>query len=295
MEKSKSLFVINPVSGSGKGLAVFEKMAPFFAKSNITKVVSERAGHIYEVANYTDFSDLKSIIIIGGDGTLHEFINGMMDRTDGLKLPLGLIPAGTGNSLMHDLEVLDPEKAVENVLAGKTFKMDLAKVSYEDKHVYAFNVVGWGIPSVINQKAEKLKFFGGQRYNVASLMEIIRNPTWPLKLRVGNELIEGDYSFFMACNTIHTGKGMKIAPDASLSDGLFDLILLKKASRLKLIKLFSQIFKGDHINHPIVVHEQASHFAISEAKPSVLIVDGQIIGKTPFKAEVLKEAIEVFG
>lgn len=292
---SNRLLLINPVSGSGKALEIYKQLAPILNTENISKVIAEQVGHIYELAMSSNLKNFDSVILIGGDGTMHEFINGMMDRSDGMRIPVGLIPAGTGNSLMHDLKALEPEKALKKILKGDSFKMDIAKVTYQDKHIYAFNVVGWGFPSEINQKAEKLKFFGSHRYNLASLIQILRNPYWPMELRVDGKKTKGKYSFFLACNTIHTGKGMKIAPDAILEDGLFDLILLKKASRIKLVRLFTKIFKGSHIKNPLVEHHQSASFSLSDELSSILMVDGQVVGRTPFEAKVLKQEIEILG
>ena len=225
---------------------------------------------------------------------MHEVINGMMDRTDQKKLPIGLITNGTGNSLMHDLDALDPIKAVKNFVEGRKLKIDLAKISMKDSHLYAFNVIGWGIPVTINEKAEKMRFFGGQRYNLASLIEIFRNPSWPVKLHIAQNELQGNYSFFLACNTIYSGNGMRVAPKAKLNDGKFDVLILKKASRSKLIRLFVRIFKGSHINDPIIQYEQVSAFSISDTQDTVLNIDGQAIGSVPFEVKVLKEQVEIF-
>ncbi|GLR18026.1 diacylglycerol/lipid kinase family protein [Portibacter lacus] len=290
------LFIINPVSGTKKGEKIYRKVLPLFEKSNcnIIAVISAYAGHFYEIANSYNFNSIDSVVIIGGDGSMHEFVNGMLDRKDGKQIVIGLIPAGTGNSLVRDLDLLSPISAAEKILADSRMEMDVAKVSYDATHIYSINVIGWGLPSTINQKAEKLKRFGGQRYNVASLLEIIRNPNWPVRINVEDKVIEGDYSFFMACNTIHTGNGMKMAPKARLYDGLFDVLILKQASRLKLIGLFAKIFKGDHLNHPLVEYCPARQFSVAEVHSSILLVDGQIVGSTPFSAEVLKGAIEIY-
>jgi YegS/Rv2252/BmrU family lipid kinase len=288
------LVIINPISGSGKAMKIYSRIKAKLGMLPVKEVVSTKAGHIYELAFSLGKGEYDKVILVGGDGTFHEFINGMLNRDDGFMIPIGLIPAGTGNSLMHDLKLLDPNDAIDKIIHSKTEKIDIAKVTFEKGHVFAFNVIGWGLPSTINQKAEKLKFFGGQRYNVASLLEIIRHPKWELLLNIDGKKSQGQYSFFMACNTIHTGKGMKVAPKASLQDGKFDIVLLKEASRFKLIKLFSKIFKGDHIHSDIVEYSQASSFSLEESVSSKLIIDGQVVGTTPFSAEVLPKTIEIF-
>ena len=288
--------IVNPVSGQKKGLLLWEKVLPILTSkgAEVDHVISEYNHHPYDIIIDLDFSKFDAIGVLGGDGTMHEVINGMMDRTDQQKLPIGLITNGTGNSLMHDLDALDPIKAANNFVEGRKLKIDLAKISMTDNHLYAFNVIGWGIPVTINEKAEKMRFFGGQRYNLASLIEILRNPSWPVKLQIEQKELKGNYSFFLACNTIYSGNGMRVAPKAKLNDGKFDVLILKKASRPKLIRLFVKIFKGSHINDPIIQYEQVEAFSISDTKDTVLNIDGQAIGSVPFEVKVLKEQVEIF-
>lgn len=288
------LVIINPVSGSQKAIKIFDKLKPILGTRVLHTIISTKPRHIYEIANTLDAKLYEKVVLVGGDGTFHEFVNGIMDRADGFRIPIGMIPAGTGNSLMHDLGALDPINAMRRILQGDTLKIDIAKVLFDEGHIYAFNVIGWGIPASVNQKAERLKILGGQRYNFAALIEIIRNPSFQLQLTIAGEEIEGEYCFFMACNTIHTGKGMKVAPRALLSDGKFDLVLLKRTSRLMLIKLFSKIFKGNHILSPLVDYRQASEFKLKVVTPSKLIIDGQVTGSTPLSVEILPKEIEVF-
>ena len=288
--------IVNPVSGQKKGLLLWEKILPILTSkgAEVDHVISEYNHHPYDIIFDLDFSKYDAIGVLGGDGTMHEVINGMMDRNDQQKLPIALITNGTGNSLMHDLDALDPIKAAKNFVKGHKLKIDLAKISMKDDHLYAFNVIGWGIPVTINEKAEKMRIFGGQRYNVASLIEILRNPSWPVKLQIEQKELQGNYSFFLACNTIYSGNGMRVAPKAKLNDGKFDVLILKKASRPKLIRLFVKIFKGSHINDPIIQYEQVEAFSISDTKDTVLNIDGQAIGSVPFEVKVLKEQVEIF-
>jgi len=103
----------------------------------------------------------------------------------------------------------------------------------------------------------------------------------------------GEGLFFLALNTIHTGKGMKMAPYAILDDGLIDIILVKKASKLRVLKIFTQLFSGNHINDPHVEYKQIKNFTLStEGDP--LNIDGENTGMTPIKAELIHKGIKIF-
>lgn len=288
--------IVNPVSGHKNGVKLLEIVLPIFGNAGFSNdsIISEHARHPYEITNALDLKKYDVIAIIGGDGTMHEVINGMMDRQDKVKIPIGLITAGTGNALMHDLDALDPIKATQNIIEGKKLKIDIAKIMMEDRHLYSFNIVGWGLPVTVNHMAEKWRFIGSQRYNASSLMGIVKNPEWKVAINFDDEKMEGKYSFFLACNTIHSGNAMKMAPKAKMNDGKFDLLILKKASRYKLVRLFMKIFKGNHIHDDMVTYKQVKSFGISNTIDSILIVDGQAVGQVPFEAKVLKQAIEIF-
>ncbi len=290
---NKALVIVNPVSGKQSGSSIFQKVKRVLADLSLEVTTTTSQGQVFDIGLGMEIDEFRQVIIVGGDGTLNEFVNGMMKRADGRRIPIGLVPAGTGNSLMHDLGLLDPFDAAKSIASGTRRRIDLLKVKTKQGSHFAFNVVGWGLPSTINQRSEKWKFLGGQRYNMASLLEIIRNPSWPVEIDLPSEEIKGSFSFFMACNTIHTGKGMKIAPDARLDNGLMDVIILKTAPRYKLIGLFTKIFDGKHIGHPLVEHKQIKSLKLSAEDSSKLIIDGQIEGSTPFEIAVMKQELEI--
>lgn len=289
-------FVVNPVSGSHKGVEIYESIKYQFEKRGIIchARITDYENHAYELTNTFNIKSFDAIIAIGGDGTMHEVINGMMDRGDKKTLPIGLIPGGTGNSYMHDQDCLDPLMAAEIILNNNITTIDLGLVRQKIKDFYAFNVLGWGLPVSINLLAEKMRWLGGQRYNVASILEIFRKPTWQVKMIIDDEVIEGKYCFVLACNTKHSGNGMKVAPHAKLNDGKTDLLIVKSPSRFELIKLFGKIFSGEHIHEKAIEYRQVSSFELISKAESILNVDGQNMGMTPFKLEILKDKLEVF-
>jgi len=304
MEKLlKYHLLVNPKSGHGKGLQISKKAKEQFKHAGIqtTIHVTEREGHAEQLANSLPFENYDAFCIIGGDGTMHEVINGMMNRADQAKLPIALIPAGTGNSLMHDLNCLDSEIAVKKILLGRLKKLDLIEIKTNGEILYGFNVLGWGVPVYINILADKLRWCKGQRYNLASLVEIFKNKIRPAKILIGKECIEGIFSFILACNTIYVGNGMKMAPKARIDDGLIDLLIVRKTRRIKLLSLFSKVFTGDHIHDPIVDYRKISRFSILSSDNQVLIIDGRIVGLSslpdkspPIHVTVVPGEIEIF-
>ena len=145
----------------------------------------------------------------------------------------------------------------------------------------------------ITMLAEKMRYFGEQRYNIAAFIEILRNKKRLVKVIIEGDTYVGDYALILACNTIHTGKSMKVAPLAQLNDGMIDLVIARKSSRIHLLRLFPKLFSGDHISDHIVDYRQVKKFSIEPLENCELGIDGEILGSTPITAEVIPSAIQV--
>jgi len=291
----KVYLICNPYSGNRKLHAIIEKIKPIFEEGHLeTEIIeTQHPGHARELANTLPFEGYSGLCVVGGDGTMHEIVNGMMKRADGARLPIGLIAGGTGNSFMHDVDALDPEVAARRILTGRLRPVDIAEVDSNGEILYGFNIVGWGLPTDITATAAKLKWLGSQCYNIASIIEVLRNKPRLAKVGIDSQNIAGDYGFILGCNTIHTGTAMKMAPLAQTNDGLIDLIIVRKAGRLKLLYLFTKLFNGRHIGDPAVVYHQAKEFSIVPLENHPLNIDGEVIGCTPVKVKMLKCEINV--
>ena len=292
----KNLFmIVNPHGGLKKGLRILEKVKPIFQqkKINLKILETEYAGHAQKFSKELDFKNFDGLCAIGGDGTMHELINGMLKRNDKKQIPIGLITGGTGNAFMHDLNCLKPEHAAERITKGFQRKIDIVKVQNENNTIYAFNIVSWGMSTDITMLAEKMRYFGEQRYNIAAFIEILKNKKRLVKVIIEGDTYVGDYALILACNTIHTGKSMKVAPLAQLNDGMIDLVIARKSSRIHLLRLFPKLFSGDHISDHIVDYRQVKKFSIEPLENCELGIDGEILGSTPITAEVIPSAIQV--
>lgn len=292
---AKYYVTVNPQGGRKQGLGILEKVKPVFdaAGAELNIVETEYAGHTRELAKTVEFESYTGFCAIGGDGTMHEVINGMLNRKDGKRLPIGLITGGTGNSFMHDMDCLDPVVAVKRILMNRVRKIDICKVDADGVLYYGFNIIGWGLPTDIGLLAEKMRWLGSQRYNVASVIEVLRHKKRLARIVIEGKTIVADFGFVVGCNTVHTGKAMKMAPLARLDDGLIDLIIVRKAGRIKLLRLFTKIFSGAHIGDPVVDYRQVSEFSILPEDRNTLNIDGEMLGSTPIHVKVLHKELDV--
>ena len=291
----KYYLTVNPYGGGKKGPKILKDVLPLFEQKNIELniIETEYAGHNRDLANQLNMDGYDGFCCIGGDGTLNEVINGLLTRKDRLKFPIGLITGGTGNSFMHDLDCLDPIEAANKIISDKRRFIDVFSCNTDGKTFYGFNILGWGIPTDANILADKLRWMGPQRYNFASIIEVLRHKKRFARVIIDNNSIGADFAFIIGCNTIHTGKGMRMAPLARLNDGLIDLIIVRKVSRFKLLKLFPKVFSGKHIGDPGVDYRQVKQFKFMSEDNSQLNLDGEVLGSTPVEVKILPKEVEI--
>jgi len=292
----KYYLIVNPHGGGGKGLEIKNRILPIFndADAELTIIETTHPRHAEELAQTLDLAGYTGFCPIGGDGTMHEVINGMLNREDKQKIPIGLITGGTGNSFMHDLDLLDPIDAAKTVVQGKIQPIDITDLQMGEDQLYIFNIIGWGLVTDAGIKAEYIRWMGQSRYTVTAALEVFIKKRRPAKLTINKQVINDDFLFVIACNTKHTGKGMKMAPKAELNDGLIDIIVVRDATRIALFNLLPKVFDGSHVDHPNLEYFQANEFSMESENNDLLNLDGEIGGSTPFTAKVIPGALEVF-
>ena len=296
IKRKKFCILVNPVAGGGKTKKIFTKIQPLFDTSSIQSVnyFSDRSGLITDFIINTNLSEFDGLCVVGGDGTIHEAVLGLMKSGKAKSIPLGIIPGGTGNAFIEDLGCRDPIKAANRIIDGKVSTIDIFQIVHNEATSYAFNIIGWGMASDVNIQAEQLRWLGGMRYSISAVINIMAFfRKRHLQLNLADNLVNSKCLFFVALNTIHTGKGMKMAPHAKLNDGLIDTILVRDVSKLRAVKIFTQVFSGNHIFDPSVEYQQVKTFSI-HTKDDFLNIDGENTGHTPINVSVVPNALKIF-
>ena len=292
---NKVLVIANPMSGVTTFDKAISSVIKYFNSYDVeyTLIKTEYAGHATVLLKNENLNMFNSVCAMGGDGTLFEVLNGMLSRTENERIPISVIPNGTGNSFMKTINISEFEGAIKKISLGNSKKIDVMKASCGSESFFSLNLIGWGMATDISVLAERLRFFGGQRYNVASFFEIIKNKRRYAKLTVDGVEREDNFAFIIACNTKYVGKDMKMAPDALINDGLIDLIIVKKASSIMLFSVFPKLFDGSHVKHDACEYVQCNSFAIDPIIEGSLNIDGEIIGTSPVSVELIKGGVEL--
>ena len=285
-------FVLNPKAGNGISLKIFQEIEGELKSNNVkyTLFKSQGKNDIFNHVMSDEIPDCDLICAMGGDGTIHEIADGLMQSGKASDLAFSIIPSGTGNAFAQTLGELKPKKAIQKILDGERLKIDAMEIKQGSKTSYAVNIIGWGMASRVNQISDQLRILGGIRYNIASLIGIATMKKKKLILRMDDEAINEDALFFLALNTVYTGKGMKMAPEADFTDGLIDIIMFKSATKLQVVNIFLKLFSGKHIFDPRVTYKQVESFRL-ESEGDDLNIDGENQGHTPIDVRVVKKCI----
>ncbi|KRA22292.1 diacylglycerol kinase [Microbacterium sp. Root61] len=239
-----------------------------------------------------------AVVVAGGDGTVHLAIQELA----GTGIPLGIIPAGTGNDMASavGLKELDVLAAADTVAAGRTRQIDLARVTRQDGTTAHFgSVLASGFDSRVNDRANAMRWpRGGSRYNIAILIEFLTLRGIPYEIDMvladGTPArVVGDLIMATVGNGSSYGGGIPICPDADPSDGLLDVTLVRPAGRLRLLRLLPRVYKGTHTTIDEVSTYRVRSIRLS-APGVTAYADGDPIGALPLAIEIDPGALTLF-
>jgi YegS/Rv2252/BmrU family lipid kinase len=292
------LLVFNPHAGAGRAARLLPGVRSAlegFAALDVLKTGG--AGDATRLVAAADLSSYDGLIATGGDGTLFEVLNGLYTHDKAQRIPLGLVPVGTGNAFARDLGLLpgDWEKAVGLIRAAHLRQVDVGRVEAVSETYFFLNIVGAGLPVDAMEVAAKLKFLGNSAYTLAALWRAIKLKSYSLSIEINGKIIKQDSMFLEISNTRYTGTSFLMAPDAVLDDGLLDVTLLGKLSRLRLLRLFPSIYKGHHVRYEEIQTCRAQEIRITAPEGLVLAPDGELRGCTPATITCLPRDLQIFG
>lgn len=241
---------------------------------------------------------VDAVVVAGGDGTVSLAIQELAAT----RVPLGIVPAGTGNDLATSLGIrdLDADGAADAVISGRTRTIDLARVTRADGSTLLYGtVLASGFDSKVNDRANRMRWpRGHMRYNIAILAEFVRLRGIPfvveLDLADGTTLrLTDDLVMATVGNGRTYGGGIPICPDADLEDGLLDVTLVRPAGRLRLLRLLPRVYRGTHTSVAQVETHRVR--GVRLASPGVTAyADGDPLGPLPISVEVAPRALTVF-
>jgi diacylglycerol kinase (ATP) len=288
-------FVVNKISGNGNGLKVWKKVEKLLQEKQVNYQVrfTERPKHAIEIAKEFSSEQCSAVVALGGDGTIHDVANGLI----GSNIPLGIIPAGSGNDLARALDIpMDYKKALERILIGKQRKMDVGRIGEE----YCITVTGIGFDGKVAEVNNTSKYknwlnfirLGDLSYGLSVLDVLFKYRPVNIQLKVdGKNLAFFNVWLIAIANIPNYGGGIKICPDACYNDGLFDICIVHNMTKWELLRMFPKAYKGNHVFHPGVTMIKGKQVEVTAEWPVIVQSDGEILTKTPVNVTIQKDAL----
>lgn len=225
----------------------------------------------------------QALVVVGGDGMVHLGVNALVHTN----IPLGIVPAGTGNDAARGLglDVKDPAAAVDRFLAAcqrEPRTVDLGRTDRPGNDpVWFMCALSAGFDAMVNERANGWRWpRGPMRYNLAILRELLMLRPVEYSLVVDGVRRKQQAVLISVANGTSIGGGMLITPDAKIDDGLLDLFVVAPVSRLTFLRIYPLVFSGRHTGHPAVSIERVTEVSVS-AENLVAYADGERIGALP--------------
>lgn len=273
--------IMNPVSGEGKARQLVESVAAQFKSYGDAEFTfTVRPGHARELAHEAVDEGFDLVVAAGGDGTVHEVANGLY--CDGrTRLPIGIIPFGTGNDLAYSLGIpTDLDAAVARIFGGRERAIDLGCVDYgRDTPEVFVNNMGIGFDAIVVIRSKQLtRVKGFAMYLTAVLQTIAFNYDAPdLEMQFDDETVRQNSLFLSMGNGKRHGGGFLLTPDAQLDDGVIDSCLVNPVSRFTMIRMLLSVMNGTHTTTKYVTMRQSRRIDVRSSAALPIHVDGEML------------------
>ncbi|MFC2026152.1 diacylglycerol/lipid kinase family protein [Chloroflexota bacterium] len=303
MPDKKIKIIVNPNADFGRG---------YHSAAELRPVIEEFGGadwagtvyptHAVELAKSAAQEGYKIIVAAGGDGTIHEVVNGLMQIPAESRPQLGVVPIGSGNDFSHSLGMdTRPAYALRQILTGQVHKIDVGHVSDDHgRSEYFSNATGIGFDATVGFRFRKMKFLRGfLGYLVAVIQTVmIDNDAPVLKITTDNQSWEEGTLMLVICNGPREGGGFMVAPDALSDDGVFNYASICQVSRFMMFRLIPEVMKGTHGRFSQVRMGKLTRIDLESDRPLSIHMDGEIfsgigVDVRKLSLEIIPAAIEV--
>ena len=308
----KTFAVINPHSGGGRTGRTAKNIAQKLAEVSGPLTVAMTTGPMdaTTITRHALREGFERVVAIGGDGTINEVVNGFFQNGAAINpdAELALLSNGTGGDFRKTFGIGQTlDESLERIANGRARPIDIGRIRYvsidgKPGERYFANISSFGMSGDVVQRVNKAKvikrLFGRFAFTWGSLRSLLSYKARPIRLKIDNEFDElVTISTCAVANGQYFGGGMRVAPDASPDDGLFDVVVIGDAPKRDVAKALNQIYTGDHIHNPNVrVFRARSVIATpveaTEGAPVFIEADGESPGRLPAVFEVIPKSLK---
>lgn len=290
MKDRKYLFIVNPKAGKGLTRKIVPMLEREAAKRGIENkfVYTEAQGDGEAIARSAHASGFTHVVGVGGDGTSHEIVNGLI----GTGPIFGTVPSGSGNDFPRAAEIpVDPEKAVQAVFDGRVRSVDVGRLGGK----YFINGLGFGLDGAVAHRFKSFRILGGQpAYFISSVIEALTFKSFLADITIDDFSFSGQVLLTGASNG-HSQGGFWLAPDAAVDDGVLDFHLIRDMEPLSRLVKIPKVLKGNYreINEMDIICGQSMEITVHDNIPAHM--DGQTFFLVPgiHRIEIVPGALKV--
>lgn len=305
---TQTLFIVNPASGFGstQGIWASARHELLARGLKFTEHLTQAPGEATDVTRAAIGRGVRRVIAVGGDGTLNEVVNGYLQPEGEAIDPgaaIGLLPSGTGSDFRRSLGLESTSDALSAIAGSRTRLIDAVRADYREyggsraSH-FCINIASFGLGAetvaLVNRWRGHLpRWLGGRaRFIFAALRALEKYKNSQVRIVLDDEReIEVSSNLIVVANGRFAGGGMMLAPHASMDDGLLDVIVADRASRLAVIGELPRIRRGGHLKNPKVRQHRARCVSVESREPLGMEMDGESAGTTPARLVVLASAV----
>jgi YegS/Rv2252/BmrU family lipid kinase len=261
---------------------------------------TQHRGHATELTREALGRGTRFLVAVGGDGTVHEVVNGMVDNDAPVDRDavLGVVAAGTGCDFVKTfgLPAMAPH-AVAHLDGGQAFPIDIGKVTFQKDGAeavrYFANIAEAGLGAEVAARARRLpRILGPTVYWLSFWLVLARHRSAGAVVDLVDRRYEGPMNNLVVANGQFFGGGMKIAPRAAPTDGLLD-VQIEHARKREAIALVPKVYRGEHVPHPDIQEAKRVKVSIDADRPLLVEADGEVLGHTPAAFQVVKGALKL--
>ena len=289
--------IANPVSGRGRARRIGERVVELLRERGVDAdlMMSEAPGDCERMAREVLARGGRQVVACGGDGTIHEVVNGLAN-SDAV---LGVVPCGRGNDLARALGLSsDVEDVVNTLVHGVDRAIDLGKVG--DRFFATVASLGFDTAVARRMRSQGTGFLtralevgGTVSYRLTVLRTLVGYRSSLVRLRGDFGVFEGRILLAATANAPFYGSGIKIAPDAIVDDGMLDVCIVADVSRWTVLRMFLRAYSGAHVGHSSVRVVQTRTLQVASDDPLWIFADGEPMCEIPAMIEVVPGALKV--
>jgi diacylglycerol kinase (ATP) len=301
MSRQFAKVIVNPAAGAKSTYRKWPEIQSCLKKSGLVfdYQFTEGKGQAIELARDAAGDGYRYLIAVGGDGTVNEVANGILQSARARETALGIISTGTGSDLARSIGIsLDYTCSCTAVAGLHRRDIDIGYVEYrragQPCSRYFVNSAGIGFDATVVAATEQLpKFFGGTIPYLTGLVRsflFYRNKN--VTFRIGEKPAEkARVLSIVVANGGYFGGGMHIAPGAQVDDSLLDIVITGNFGKIELLRIFPRVYKGTHLNYPKIRLEKAARIDIESAQKFLLHADGELLGEGPVSFKIIPRSL----